>query len=359
MNLVETDAEVAKCPNCGANTTFEPLTQTLQCDYCDTVIDFKKAFANEKISIQNLLTAYTPWEGETTVFRCDNCGAMEVLSKTEISKDCPYCHASSVVKTNELSGLKPHAVVPFAVSVEYAGKYAEQWVKKRAFTPNTFKRTFSPKNLRGIYNPAFTFDSQTFSSYSGRLGRHETRTRTVRRNGRTETETYTVTIWFNIRGNYSDAFSDIVIQASTAIAQTTLDQLAPFGIQSAADYSPNYLFGFSANQYNKDGMHCWEDARKVIDREIYRGILSRYYYDVVGHIDIHTTCNNVKFKYLLLPIYVGASKYKKRLYNYFVNGVSGKVTGKTPKSIAKILMAIFIPLGIIGIGFLIWWIMNR
>jgi len=360
MEMKEKDALVSKCPSCGANTIFDPVTQKMKCKYCESEIDFEKAIANQETSIQNLLKQSIPWDKDTSVFRCDNCGAVEVVSNTEIAKDCPYCRSTSVIKTDEIAGLKPYGVIPFELDKQQAQQFAVNCVKKRFYVPKKFKKNFVADNLRGVYNPAFTFDSQTFSTYVGRLGRYETRTRVVSDGrGGHRTETYTVTIWFNVSGNYSAFFDDILIQASSTIGQLTIDKLAPFDTHTAKKYDANFLFGFSANQYNRDGMSCWNEAKKIIDKNIYRGILSRYTYDVVGSFNIQTCCDNITYKYLLLPIYIGATKFKQKVYNYFINGVNGKFTGNTPKSVPKILATIFVPIIVIGGGILLYWLLTK
>lgn len=44
--------------------------------------------------------------------------------------------------------------------------------KKRLFAPRDFKTYFRPEKLHGVYLPAFTFDTNTDSTYQGRLGEH-------------------------------------------------------------------------------------------------------------------------------------------------------------------------------------------
>ncbi|MCL2599501.1 MAG: hypothetical protein FWD76_06325 [Firmicutes bacterium] len=356
MDMKEKNLDVSKCPNCGATTAFDAATQKLKCDHCGTELDFAKEYANQERAIEELLGASTPWDEDTSVFRCDNCGAVEVVHSTELAKDCPYCRSTSVVKSDQVAGLKPYSLLPFALTQARAGECVENWVRKKAYAPGKYKKAFRAENLRGVYNPAFTFDSKTFSTYKGKLGRHETRTR---RGANGQTETYTETVWFYVSGTWNDFFDDILIQASTTIAQKTIDKLSPFHLLSAQKYVPNYLYGYSANQYNRDGMDCWADARRVIDKSLYRKILGQYHYDTIGYMNIDTYCSNVTFKYLLLPIYVGASKFKNKVFNYFVNGVTGKVYGKSPLSGFKVFLTIAIPLVAVGIGALVWYLTQK
>lgn len=61
---------------------------------------------------------------------------------------------------------------------------------------------------------------------------------------------------------------------------------------------------------------------------------------------------NIKFKHILLPIWISAYTYKNKTYNYMVNGQNGKVKGEAPLSFLKILLIIIVVIGIIAILYL-------
>lgn len=323
----EDETRITKCPSCGANMIWSAEDSCLICEYCGTREEVK-GMASAEQAFETLLRKDAEWAGETHVFRCDNCGAVEILDKRDISKKCSFCGTTNVVETNELPGLKPTAVVPFRVTVQKAIDNAKAWAKKRFFAPRSFKKTLSPENVSGVYNPAFTFDTRTYSSYKGVLGKYYYRTKRV--NGKTVSERYIR--YFPIRGSWSQDFDDLLVQASSKIAQKDIDKLQPFDTNLSCKYEPEYLSGYSATQYTKDGMKCWAEAKASICEQIKRAILSRYVYDMVVSFDVQTACNGITYKYMLLPVYVGHFNFRKKLYNFFVSGYNGKVAGKTPVS---------------------------
>ena len=56
------------------------------------------------------------------------------------------------------------------------------------------------------------------------------------------------------------------------------------------------------------------------------------------------------YNYLYVPIWSFDYKYKDKSYNCFINGVSGKVSGKSPKSGVKIFFTVLAILAGIGVG---------
>lgn len=352
MNATESGTEVSKCPSCGSNLRFSPSKLALECDHCGTLVKVALDKFSEEIDFAKLLDGTrNTWSEDVRVFRCTNCGAKEILSKTEIAKNCAFCGTTNVVETDELSGLKPNAVLPFLLEKDAASSNIITWAKKKLFAPGKFKKSVDPQELYGNYTPAFTFDTITQSSYRGRLGKYYYVT--VTRNGKTTSERRTE--WFNVSGNYRMDFDDILIQASTVIDQKTVTKISPFGTNNSQKYSKEFLHGFSASQYTKDGKQCWEEAKQIIQSRVRKAILGQYTHDVVDYLNINMTCNNITYKYILLPVYIGHCSYRKKLYNVYVNGQNGKVGGKTPLSPIRIGIAVLLGLAVLaGIGILVY-----
>lgn len=343
--LEQKDTFSAKCPSCGAEMVYAPDIKKLKCPFCDTTKDIDLTKYAEEIDFAMLLKNNNEWAKDTCVYQCKNCGVKEVVSRKSIATKCSFCGTPNVVLTDELSGLKPNAVVPFQITKSVAIENVKTWGKKKILAPKAFKQSITPEDTAGIYNPAFTFDSDTMSPYRGQLGKYYTTTRIV--NGKTITETKIK--YFNISGNYKCRFDDILIEASDNINQQSINAMSPFNTNSSQKYNESFLLGFSANQYTKEGDVCWKEARQFIDKTVREKILLQYTYDVVASLYINTSCSNITYKYILLPIYVGHCTYKNKNYNFFVNGKNGKVTGKTPLSALRVSVLVLLILAFLAL----------
>ncbi len=349
---VENATDVTKCPACGANMVYDSVRGKLYCEHCDTVVEVR-ARTSEEQDFERLLSRTDEWGAETHVFRCENCGAQEVLADGEIAKKCPFCGTTNIVRTDELPGLRPNGVVPFSIAKDDAIRRVRRWARKKLFAPRRFRKEADPENVNGMYMPAFSFDTSADAWYSGVLGKYHYRTKRV--NGRTVQERYLVT--FPIRGNYSMFFDDILIQASDKIGQKSLNALQPFDTNESKEYRKEYLSGYTAGQYSKDGLACWEEAKGVIHGRLRSAILAGYHYDTIVSFNLDFHCRNTTYKYLLLPVYVGHCSWKKKLYHFFVSGHNGKVTGKAPVSPLKVGIAVLLGAAVVaGLVFLFLWL---
>ena len=349
----EINTKLTKCPRCGANMEFDPKTQGLRCPYCQTLQSLPQDLKTAEIGLEEAFRSGEKWEEDATVFECKNCSAKVVLEKGETAKRCPFCGAGNIVPSEEMAGVKPNGVLPFRLTAEEGAVAAGKWAKKRLFAPRRFRKKLSPENVAGVYSPCFTFDSCTSSTYQGQLGKHYTVTVTDSK-GRTHTETRTR--YFSVSGSLEKGFDDILVNAGSKIDDKMMSKLRPFDTNNGLAYRPEFLSGFMANHYDRPVTEMWNEAKSRMDSEIKRAIVAQYDADVVSYLNVSTRHERVTYKYVLLPVYVGNFNYKKKAYNFFVNGISGKTAGKAPVSPVKVaITALF---GIAAMLLLAWLIMR-
>ena len=146
-------------------------------------------------------------------------------------------------------------------------------------------------------------------------------------------------------------FDDVSISAG-GISQKELDKLQPFKKETLCVYENKFLSGFTARHYSRDIKECWSDAKEVIDKQLRQDILHYYNCDVIDYLNISTVHNSVKYKYVLLPVYRLNYRYNQKDFPVLVNGNNGKVTGKSPISPLRVLIAVVLGIGLaIGLFF--------
>lgn len=345
-----------KCPNCGAPLRFDPSSGKLSCSHCKSLVDFEQSKDVVERDFSEMYD-YTPWkEGEVSAYRCSNCGASSVLSRTALATTCPFCDSPVVVDEKATGLVRPDSLVPFELNEAEAEAQLAAWRRRKAFAPNNFRKHTKAKSVKGVYVPVWTFDAETVSHYTGRLGKRKTRT--VRRNGKTYTETYID--WFYVNGEISAYFDDIMVAGSKNVDATYYTEAQYVDKSKYAVYSDEYLAGYMADNYTVEPAEAYKTARKLMDNAIRNKILSRYNADVVGSLDVKTTETGRSFKYMLMPVYVAATKYKDKIYNQYVSGFwsskdrkKAHVSGTFPRSPWKrfgvILAGILAAAGIIAL----------
>ena len=135
------DTNTIKCQKCGANMRFSIKNNALKCDHCGAIQQIESG--DEKVArrdmTQNILNQFSKWD-ESVVFGCNNCGAKVDLDKKEIVKNCPFCGSPNILRTDELSGIKPDSVVPFTVTKQSAAERFKKWIGGKFFAPRKCKK---------------------------------------------------------------------------------------------------------------------------------------------------------------------------------------------------------------------------
>lgn len=65
--------------------------------------------------------------------------------------------------------------------------------------------------------------------------------------------------------------------------------------------------------------------------------------------ELSTDYSEITFKHLLLPVYAGAYRYNRKLYQILVNGRTGEIQGERPYSVWKIALFVAFILFIVAI----------
>ena len=142
-----------------------------------------------------------------------------------------------------------------------------------------------------------------------------------------------------VGGEFNRFFNDVLVATNDNFNQAELKKLAPFRTDMACVYENKFLSGFMADGYKKNLGESWDDAKVEIESQIRNMIISRLHCDVVDYLKVSTLHENVTFKYLLLPVYSMQFSYKRKNYCVKINGSTGKIRGKNPKSPLKIAIA--------------------
>ena len=343
------------CEECGADLRFAPGVTELTCAHCG-----HQQAITAKISLQDAtreldfhamlarLESNAPME-ETRVTTCPNCGAQTEFQPDMHATECPFCAAAVVADTGTHRHIKPAALVAFALTEDTARKAMTDWLGRLWFAPNGLQ-DYARKGraLNGIYVPYWTYDADTKSNYRGEKGVHYYETRTVTRNGKTETERVQKTRWYPASGRVARFFDDVLVLGSTSLPKRYTDGLAPWDLSGLLAYAPQYLAGFRAEGYQVPLDQGFTEARSIMDNQILADVRQDIGGDVQRVQDVDTDVSAITFKHILLPVWLAAYKYRDRTFRFVVNGQTGKVQGERPWSAWKITFAVIVGLIVAG-----------
>ena len=350
--MEETDK---KCPGCGATVTYDPETLSMTCKFCGYSRQLPKpeevAKDVEEIDFTTATQrASLDWGQARKSLTCKSCGATTVFDATDTASCCPYCGSTQVMPVDDMKdAMAPGGVVPFEISQQKASELFKSWIKGKFFAPGAAKKSCEANNFSGVYLPFWTYDSQTTSPYNVRLAY-----RYQRKNQDGSTETYYE--YKNFFGIYEKFVDDEVVYASKRTDNPYINAVKNFDFKKLRPYSPEFIAGFLAERYTVGLDDGWQIAKNQIKNQL-RGEIGQYeksrqHADMVDSVNFNTDFAKVTFKYVLAPIWIANYKFNNEIFNFVVNGQTGKIAGKSPVSIPKVLLTLAV---IILIFIARWW----
>ncbi|MCB1391203.1 MAG: zinc ribbon domain-containing protein [Rhodobacteraceae bacterium] len=337
---------------------FSPGQRRLTCQYCGHEQDIpyteaERETALEAFDLQEALANHLPPQAmeEHRVLSCTNCGAQVEFDPAQHAAQCPFCGSPVVTDTGTQRQIKPGAVLPFKLTEREAHDAMRSWLGRLWFAPNKLKEyaRSDGSRLDGLYVPYWSFDSDTRSRYTGERGDAYYETRTVTRNGKTETERVRKIRWTRVSGRVARDFRDVLVMAAQSLPRKYTQALEPWMLGELAPYSPQYLSGFRAEGYTVQLPEGHEAGVERMDEVIRQDVRRDIGGDEQRVHSVDTDHANEKFKHVLLPIWMAAYRYRDTSYRFIVNGQTGKVQGERPWSKWKIAGAVLAALVVAGV----------
>lgn len=344
------------CGQCGAAMSFNPAEGNLKCGHCGNQQDIPKTEAQVKelcfeTYFEKGNVVEQVLQGAEMETRCPGCGGMVMMPSHVKSDFCPFCATqltNPVVASQPL--MAPGGILPFKLDKNEAREVFRKWLSSLWFAPNALKNVSRLDQLQGLYAPYWTYDASTFTFYTGQRGEHYYVTVGSGKNRRTERRTR----WYNVSGQVFHFFDDVSTCASKMLPRETMDKLEPWDMHAVVPFEKDFLSGFKTERYQistREGFTIAQEKMKRIIEQLIRE-------DIGGDEQIissmRTQYDAVTFKYILMPLWLAAYKFKEKPYQIYINARTGEVHGSRPYSAIKIALAVIA--GVIALIWIIWLI---
>ena len=318
-----------KCPNCGADMTFNAETGMLSCDSCEKSMKVEEYPIADFDKFEEMTSTTLFGDNEATQYMCKNCGAVLITDADTTATTCSFCGAPMIL-SDRLSGqMAPAKVIPFKISKEQAQEAFRKWCKNGLLTPKGFMSAERIKSITGMYVPFWLYDLNG----RGEAEANCTRVRTYESGD----YIYTETKHYHVYRKVDLDFLKIPADASEKMNDELMDLLEPFDYGDLKDFRTPYLAGYIAEKYNYTDKDLLKRVKNRVEHYVDEYIRSTIH----GYTTIHFTREWIDIKqrnavYTLLPVWMICYDYEKSEHIFAMNGQTGKVVGKPPISKGKV-----------------------
>lgn len=353
------------CPACGADAHWNPSKQALVCAYCGTIVPGQPDPTSGQIIEHDLVAALRDipdsgrgWKADKISVKCQSCQAISVFDSTRVAQRCDFCGAAQLVPYEQTKApISPESLLPFKIAESNVREQIRVWYGNRWLAPNALKSRALTDTLHGIYIPYWTFDAHVDAQWTAESGWYYYVEETYRdQNGRLQSRRVQRIRWEPSAGSLSHFFDDALVPGTRGVDETLLREIGTFPTKQLVPYEAGFVSGWVVEQYQVDLRAAAQRSRKEMDAQL-REICGRQVPgDTFQNLQVAADYSAQTFKHVLCPIWLVSYTYGAQNFQVLVNGYTGEIAGRYPKSWIKIF---FLVLGILGAAALIGYFSRR
>ena len=345
------------CPSCGAEAQWNPAKQALVCPYCGTVSpatlgtegDIREHDLAE--ALRAIGADHRGWAAEKQSVKCQSCQAITVFDPSRAAQRCDFCGSAAIIPVDQQTRpIRPDSLLEFKLPEPQVRDAIRQWYGSRWFAPNKLGTRALTDTVHGIYIPYWTFDAQVSADWTAESGDHYYETEYYTdSDGKQQSRSVQKTRWYPSSGHVDHFFDDELVPATKGEEPALLRNVEPFPTASdLKPYDPGFLSGWVVEQYQIDLIAAAQNAQAIMEEKTRQLCDREVPGDTHRSLDVQADFSGQTFKHILVPVWLLAYTYGSQNFQVVINGYTGAIAGRYPKSVIKILLLVLLILAVIG-----------
>jgi hypothetical protein len=165
--------------------------------------------------------------------------------------------------------------------------------------------------------------------------------------------------WSPSSGAHADFYDDVLVPGSTSGDQGMLRKVYPFDTKRLVAYKPEYLSGWAAEAYRIPLAEAWATGQGLIQKDEYAKCDRQVPGDTHRNLNVRTWFSKTTYKHVLLPVFLSNYRYNGKLFQFMVNGQTGKVQGQAPIDWVKVIIVVVIVLFLLALAAVVLGLLSQ
>ena len=289
------------------------------------------------------------WKAEKRTVRCRSCKAVSVFDPERVGQNCEFCGSPELVDYEEIKApIRPQSLLPFQVDEAKVRESIRRWFGSKWLAPGKLKKKALVDTVHGAYLPYWTFDAQVRCPWRADSGTYYYVNQEVRgKDGKPRVRRVRKTRWRPASGVLDHFFDDEPIPGTKGVDRALLKAVEPFPNDDLIPYDTAYLSGFVVEHYQVVLIEAARQARESMERQLRMLCGREVPGDTHRNLQIDPNYSGETFKHMLVPVWLLVYDYHGRPFQTVINGYTGEIAGRYPKSPWKIFFLVLLALMIV------------
>jgi len=274
----------------------------------------------------------------TSRFTCQGCGASMSYDATVQALRCPYCGSKRIEHQPDAPLWQPARVIPLRIDQAGAEQRLSQFLQARRWAPSDLLMQARLQHMRAVYVPCWIYSVSTETHWTA-----DTSQLPLGSSGD----------WRPIAGEFQSRYDDIFVPASSVLTHSELAAIGPFDLRESVPPEQIDLKQAIFEEFRVSRREARRDARQLIEaREIARA--TSLVPKRSRNVAVNVLLSDLASEPWLVPVWVLAYQYDRKIYRVLINGQTGQVSGQAPISWWKtllVVLTIVLALGLLAFVF--------
>jgi len=343
------------CAACGAQAEWNPSKGALVCPFCGTASPVSLGERGEVVeldlvrALRELPDEARGWQAEKRAVQCQSCRAVSVFDPERVGQNCEFCGSPKLLPYEELKApIRPQSLLPFRIAETDVRERIRRWYAGKWLAPGSLRTRALVDRVHGVYIPYWTFDAHVVCPWQAEAGHYYYTTETYRDNqGRRQTRQVRHVRWEPAAGEVRHFFDDEPVPGTHGIPRSLLKEVEPFPTDELVPYSTAFVSGFVVEHYQVVLLEAAQESQTQMTRKLYDLCAAQVPGDTHRNLQIRPVFSGQTFKHILVPVWLLTYTYANRPWQVVVNGYTGTMAGRYPKSPWKIAFLVLAALIVI------------
>lgn len=298
-----------KCENCGGELIYSIKDKKLKCQACKSLYEIDDMLDSEEENAETI---------DMNVFTCPSCGGEVYSTSSTAASFCSFCGSHVTLTQKMVQWRKPEYVIPFIVTKDRAKELVAKKLSGKPFIPSELKNPANLTVCRGIYIPYWVYETRSTTDMRMDCESISGNTHSV----------------YRITGTANEVNVGLNHDASDSFADDIGNNLNPYELKDAKNFTSAYLCGFFADIADRESDAYEKDVKQSANQLLYADV-KRYIRNEYPMLDTIGTPSGATTKVTnaslcLFPIWLVSYKKEDSVAYLAVNGTTEKVVTDTP-----------------------------